>query len=130
MRKRWRRGTTLTSKALALICTAFMIWGAGPQAVADDGAISFDEKFKADGLPPCVVYAECTDNTGEILVGPSLSVIDKQTGEPIENRAGQPVNLADYPGGTYNVFHATAGNKVLVAWPSRFRNQNRTITRA
>jgi hypothetical protein len=25
-----------------------------------------------------------------------------------------------YPGGTYNVFMASAGNKVLVAWPSRF----------
>ena len=24
----------------------------------------------------------------------------------------------DYPGGAANVFHAVAGNKVLVAWPS------------
>ncbi|NNJ94052.1 MAG: hypothetical protein HKP57_04850, partial [Halobacteria archaeon] len=36
---------------------------------------------------------------------------------------GLPVDLSDYPGGTYNVFHATAGNKVLVAWPSRFCSQ-------
>ncbi len=33
------------------------------------------------------------------------------------------VDLTDYPGGVYNVFHATAGNKVLVAWPSRFCQQ-------
>ena len=28
--------------------------------------------------------------------------------------------LLDYPGGAHNIFHATAGNKVLVAWPSRY----------
>jgi len=33
------------------------------------------------------------------------------------------VNLTEYPGGSYNVFQATAGNKVLVAWPSRFCEQ-------
>jgi len=33
------------------------------------------------------------------------------------------VNLTEYPGGTYNVFQATAGNKVLVAWPSRYCQQ-------
>ena len=31
--------------------------------------------------------------------------------------------IVDYPGGSYNVFHATAGNKVLVAWPSRYCQQ-------
>lgn len=34
-----------------------------------------------------------------------------------------PVDIADYPGGTYNVVMASAGNKVLVAWPSRFCEQ-------
>ena len=52
-----------------------------------------------------------------------MSVIDEETGEPIENCEGSPVDLTDYPGGTYNVFHATAGNKTLVAWPSRFCSQ-------
>lgn len=33
------------------------------------------------------------------------------------------VNLTEYPGGVYNVFQATDGNKVLVAWPSRFCQQ-------
>jgi hypothetical protein len=43
-----------------------------------------------------------------------------EDGEPIEECEGQPVDVTNYPGGTYNVFHATAGNKTLVAWPSRF----------
>ena len=34
-----------------------------------------------------------------------------------------PLTSPNYPGGTYNVFHATAGNKTLVAWPSRFCEQ-------
>jgi hypothetical protein len=33
------------------------------------------------------------------------------------------VDLTEYPGGVYNVFHATDGNKTLVAWPSRFCQQ-------
>ena len=33
------------------------------------------------------------------------------------------VNLTEYPGGSYNIFHATSGNKTLVAWPSRFCKQ-------
>ncbi|MGD8643182.1 MAG: choice-of-anchor O protein, partial [Chromatiales bacterium] len=82
----------------------------------------FDEKYSGGQLPPCVVFAEYTDNQ-EVLIGPSLVVKDKKTGEPLENCEGQPVDITDYPGGTYNVFHATAGNKVLVAWPSRFCSQ-------
>ncbi len=92
--------------------------------VADgDGDFVFQAETE---LPPCVVMAEYTDNNGEVLTGPSLSVKDIATGEPVENCAGLPVDLNDYPGGTYNVFHAVngnkvvAGNKVLVAWPSRF----------
>jgi hypothetical protein len=92
----------------------------GTTEAAMDGSFSFDWKLEANEQAPCVVFAEYTDNTGEVLAGPSLSVIDKQTGEPLEECDGQPVDLADYPGGTYNVFHATAGNKTLVAWPSRF----------
>lgn len=33
------------------------------------------------------------------------------------------VDLTEYPGGVHNVVHATDGNKVLVAWPSRFCGQ-------
>jgi len=81
--------------------------------------------IKLDGTPPpCTVAAESNDE-----LGPAVSVIDEATGEPIEECEGAPVDLVDYPGGTYNVFHAVhgnkvvAGNKVLVAWPSRFCSQ-------
>jgi len=84
-----------------------------------DGDFRFTEKFKGGDLAPCIVFAEYTDNNN-VLTGPSLTVVDKKTGEPIENCEGLPINLTEYPGGTYNVFHATAGNKTLAAWPSRF----------
>ena len=48
---------------------------------------------------------------------------DVNTSEVLEGCVGEPTNLAIYPGGAYNVFHATAGNKVLVAWPSRYCKQ-------
>jgi hypothetical protein len=56
------------------------------------------------------------------LTGPSLAVeVEKdENGDPVEACEGSPVNLTVYPGGTFNVFHATAGNKTLVAWPSRY----------
>lgn len=60
---------------------------------------------------PCMIEA-----AADGLVGPSVAV----EGAP-EDCIG--ANLANYPGGVYNVFHATAGNKVLVAWPSRYCQQ-------
>lgn len=101
------------------IVNAITGFSVGTAEAEDDGEFEFEQKFKKV-LPPCVVYAEYTDNTGETFAGPSLTVVDEETGEPVENCEGLPVDLTDYPGGTYNVFHATAGNKVLVAWPSRF----------
>jgi hypothetical protein len=68
-------------------------------------------------LPPCTVAGRSGD-----LTGPSLRVLDK-FGEPVENCVGYADDLVAYPGGTYNVVHAVAGNKVLVAWPSRFCSQ-------
>jgi len=65
------------------------------------------------------VAARYSDAPLDDVQGPATTVI-AEDGEPIEECEGQPVDLTDYPGGTYNVFHATAGNKTLVAWPSRF----------
>jgi len=82
----------------------------------DDGKFAFELEV----LPPCTVAAEYTDNNGEVFTGPAISVIDDDTGEPVTECEGLPVDLTEYPGGTYNVFHATTGNKTLVAWPSRY----------
>ena len=70
-------------------------------------------------MPPCTVAAFYTDSGQIREQGPALAVVDKR-GEPVEECEGHPVDLNEYPGGTYNVFRAVAGNKVLVAWPSRF----------
>ena len=88
-----------------------------------DGKFIYQEEV-AEGESPCVVVAEYIDNNGDDYSGPTLQVLTDvhypETPEPIENCAGSPLDLNEYPGGTYNVFQATAGNKTLVAWPSRF----------
>jgi len=87
------------------------------------GRFGLDAEEFENAAVPCVVAAEYTGTSGEVLVGPAVQVKNEVTGEPIENCAGSPVDLTEYPGGTYNVIHAVEGNKVLVAWPSRFCQQ-------
>ena len=111
-------GENATSKAEVSIINAITGDLVGTIVAEKDGEFYYSEKY-TDSLPPCVVKAEYKYD-GEILSSPTLAVKNKMTGEPIENCEGSPVNLTVYPGGAYNVFHATAGNKTLVAWPSRF----------
>ncbi|NNK32882.1 MAG: hypothetical protein HKP02_07140 [Xanthomonadales bacterium] len=84
---------------------------------------TFSFVFRPTGLPPCTVAAAQDGDTG-----PAIQVVDKD-GVPLEDQLdnegkaicqGPDVDLTVYPGGTYNVFHAVAGDSVLVAWPSRF----------
>ena len=78
----------------------------------------FEFAVKLNVAPPCTIKVK-TDGDQSLAV----PVVDYQTGEPVEECEGTPHDLTVYPGGAYNVFHATAGNKVLVAWPSRFCEQ-------
>jgi hypothetical protein len=82
-----------------------------------DGDFKINAKIAADAVP-CTVAA----------------VVDGVTSAPAavedapETCVGPPEvgpDLTNYPGGSYNVFHATAGNKTLVAWPSRFCQQGK-----
>ena len=66
------------------------------------------------GTAPCTIAAVANGIEGPALVPEDM---------PEECEGKPELDLAEYPGGTYNVFHATAGNKVLVAWPSRFCQQ-------
>ena len=59
---------------------------------------------------PCMIQAGVKD-----VWGPAVAV----DGAPEDCDSGSTV-VNEYPGGVSNVFHATAGNKVLVAWPSRY----------
>ena len=77
------------------------------------GEFTFTIKLKEE-LPPCTVKA-ISDGISSL----TKTVLDK-FGQPLQECEGKPYDLTDYPGGVHNVFQATAGNKVLVAWPSRF----------
>ena len=65
------------------------------------------------GEAPCIVAAVVDG-----IQGPG--VVPEGTPEECDGGA-----LINYPGGVHNVFHATAGNKVLVAWPSRYCEQGK-----
>ena len=82
----------------------------------DKGEFKFEIEIK-DELPPCTVKA-ISDGISSLTV-----TVRDDDGEALENCEGKPYDLSNYPGGAHNVFHATAGNKVLVAWPSRYCQQ-------
>ena len=113
-------GENAASRVVVTIANAITGEPIATTRAKKNGSFILQLMLEANEKPPCVVSAQYSTNTGDELAGPSLSVIDRQTGEPVEDCVGSPVDLVDYPGGTYNVFHATAGNKVLVAWPSRY----------
>ena len=78
----------------------------------------FEFEVELHGLPPCTIFVSA-DGDDSL----PMPVLDYETGEVVQECEGEPYDLTLYPGGNYNVFHATAGNKVLVAWPSRYCRQ-------
>ena len=86
--------------------------------VEDNGKFHFELEYY--GLAPCTIRV-----TVEGVESSVIPVVDKKTGEAIENCEGEPHDFTEYPGGVHNIFHATAGNKVLVAWPSRYCEQGK-----
>jgi hypothetical protein len=83
-----------------------------------NGEFEFKVKLENE-LPPCTVKV-FSDGIASL----TTTVLDDD-GEAIEDCEGEPTDLTNYPGGVHNVFHATAGNKVLVAWPSRYCQQGK-----
>ena len=67
-----------------------------------------------DEPPPCTVKA-----ISDGISGLTRTVLDED-GQALEECEGEPVDLTNYPGGVHDIYHATAGNKVLVAWPGRY----------
>jgi len=67
---------------------------------------------------PCMVQAVVDDPDGAVYSNPLA--VEYAEGSPVDCSG---VDLTNYPGGTFNVIHATVGNKTLVAWPSRFCQQ-------
>ena len=70
-----------------------------------DGEWEIEAKI---GDAPCVIAA-----VADGVQGPGM--VPENTPEDCDGG-----HIVDYPGGVHNIFHATAGNKVLVAWPSRY----------
>jgi len=93
----------------------------GDELTTTDATLTgtFEFNINPTVQPPCTVTALYDNSPLDDMQGPALAVLDKD-GIPLEECEGHPVDLADYPGGAYNVFHAVDGNKVLVAWPSRY----------
>ena len=116
-------GVNAASRVTVSILNAISGEIIGEDRASRRGEFEFEEEYRGSELPPCVVMAEYTDSTGKLIKGPAVYVRDEETGLPIEECEGSPLDLTEYPGGVFNVFHATAGNKTLVAWPSRFCQQ-------
>jgi hypothetical protein len=116
-------GENAASRAIVTIINAISGDEVSSVRATRFGYFGLSEEYVGGALPPCVVLAEYTDENGVVIKGPAVSVLDEETGLPIEECEGSPLDLTVYPGGTYNVFQATVGNKTLVAWPSRFCSQ-------
>ncbi len=113
-------GLNATGGADVTVINAVTGHAVGTAVAEADGDFSYENAELA--LPPCVVHASTTTNSGTVITGAAVSVKDA-AGEPVKQCEGSETSLNAYPGGSYNVFRAIAGNKVLVAWPSRFCEQ-------
>jgi len=103
------KGKDAPAKALVTIINAYSKEVIGTVIASSSG--NWEIKVKGIGDAPCVIAA-----VADGLEGPRIV----PEGTPEDCDGGFILN---YPGGVHNVFHATAGNKVLVAWPSRYCKQ-------
>jgi len=91
------------------------------QASNNDGTFDAERNVRI-AEAPCMVQAvvenDANDPDDDVYSNPLA--VEYPEGSPVDCSG---VDLTEYPGGTYNVFQATAGNKTLVAWPSRFCQQ-------
>ncbi len=110
-------GEGAPSKARVTIINA--VTGEELDSVKADRSGEFELEIKfRDALPPCAVAAVVNDTTSELF-----RVVDED-GNTLKECEGDPgYDLSNYPGGVHNVVMATRGNKVLVAWPSRYCQQ-------
>jgi len=72
------------------------------------------EKERRLAYDPCLVQAGVDG-----VFGPAVEVKDA-TEECVGPDTGGSTMITEYPGDVPNVFHAVAGNKVMVAWHSKF----------
>ena len=105
------KGIDAPAKALVSIINAYSKEVYGTVIASSSG--NWEIKVKDVGEAPCVIAAVADGIEGPRIV---------PEGTPEECDGGY---ILDYPGGAHNVFHATAGNKVLVAWPSRYCQQGK-----
>ena len=84
--------------------------------VRSDRTGEFDKARRLE-IAPCWVQAGVDG-----VFGPAMEVVDSRSGLPLEECDGPDVEevlITEYPGDVTNVFHSTAGNRVLVAWQSK-----------
>ena len=81
-----------------------------------DGEFECEVELETDAEVPCSVVAVVGNAESETVeVEDAPENCDDGTGGD-----GECTLLADYPGDVINIFHGVAGNRVLVAWQSRF----------
>jgi len=85
----------------------------GSTKAKNDGSFTFRENNVA--AVPCTVQAGDEANG---IWGPVLEVVGADP-ETCEGSA-EPTLITAYPGDVTNIFHSVAGNRVLVAWQSKF----------
>lgn len=117
------KGEGAAAKAEVILINGVTKEELGTTKAEDKGVFKFEIEMK-DELPPCTVKA-----VSDGITSLSVTVINKKEddgdNDELEECEGKPYDLTDYPGGTHNVFHATQGNKVLAAWPSRYCQQGK-----
>ncbi|MCU7830607.1 MAG: hypothetical protein KZQ85_16230 [Candidatus Thiodiazotropha sp. (ex Myrtea sp. 'scaly one' KF741663)] len=102
------KGKDAPRKAKVYVRNAYTLEVLGNDKASKSG--EWEVEIKRIENAPCMIQAGVNDQWG-----PAVEV----DGAPADCETGGTV-VTDYPGGVSNVFHATAGNKVLVAWPSRY----------
>ena len=102
------KGIDAPRKAIVYVRNAHTQEVLGKDKASKEG--EWEAKINRIENAPCMIQAGVKD-----VWGPAVAV----DGAPEDCDSGSTV-VNEYPGGVSNVFHATAGNKVLVAWPSRY----------
>ena len=118
------KGEGAASKAEVTLVNGVTDEELGTTKAEDKGIFKFEIELK-NQLPPCTVKA-VSDGISSLpvtVINDEDDDDDDGNSQGLEDCEGKPYDLTNYPGGVHNVFHATQGNKVLAAWPSRYCQQ-------
>jgi hypothetical protein len=88
-------GENATEASGVIILNAVSDESLGITEADKDGEFASELKYQIGALPPCVVFAKYTDDSGNTFSGPSIIVLDKQTGQPVQRCEGALEEIDD-----------------------------------